>query len=437
MFEQKSWTAAVMLLAALSVAACSGKKVLPKGDRISVLQEISAIKPEVANAESMISIPPTTKNNEWLQTDYNVQHTGANFGVGTSFKKQWKADFGTGSSKREVLLSKPIISEKTVYTLDADATLSAFNLADGKKLWSVDLLSDNRNVGDTSLKGIGLALSGNAIYVTTGFGEVIAVNTKDGKQIWRNNLKTPLRIAPLIAGNKVFVQSVDNRFYALSIKDGEIIWDYDIAMESTTIVGGAVAAYNKAMDMVVTGFSNGEIQAFSASIGTPLWSDILIANRQAYSSTFLHTIKASPVTEGETVYALGSSDVLAALDMRTGSRKWEKEIGGINTPLLVADTLYVVTDTGNLTAVNKKNGNILWSATIDFGEKSDVAAFAPLMLNDRIVVALSNGRVNTYDPKSGKQMSSIELDENLNSSPVIADGYILFVTSNAKILAYK
>ena len=51
MFEQKLWTAAVMLLAALSVAACSGKKVLPKGDRISVLQEISAIKPEVANAK--------------------------------------------------------------------------------------------------------------------------------------------------------------------------------------------------------------------------------------------------------------------------------------------------------------------------------------------------------------------------------------------------
>jgi len=439
MFEQKSWTMAVIALAVFSVASCSGKKVLPKGERISVLQDISATpKPEVGASKSVIKIPTSKKINEWLQADLNVQHTGANLSVDTSFKKQWKADFGKGSSKREVLLSKPLISGQKVYTLDADGSLSVFNLTDGERLWRVDLLSDNRNTGDTSLKGIGLAMSGDAIYITTGFGVVVAVKTKDGQRIWSNNLKTPLRIAPLVADNKLFIQSVDNRFYALDSKSGNILWDYDIAMENTTIVGGATAAYNKQMDMVVTGFSNGEIQAFSASIGTPLWSDILIANRQAYSSTYLHTIKASPVTEDETVYALGNSDVLVALDMRTGVRKWEKEIGGINTPLLVANTLYVVSNTHHLVALNKENGDILWSTAIDLGGKSgEVKVFAPLMLNSQIVLTLSNGRVITYDPRSGKQLNMLDLDEKLNSAPVVADGYILFTTANAKILAYK
>lgn len=438
MFKLSPLKLAGVVSCALLAGACSSDKVLPEGKRISVLDQAALVKPDVVNGASQIKIPTAQENSEWLQNDKDAQHLIGNLKADVTFRKQWKSDFGKGSSKRDFLLAKPVVSGNYVYMLDVAGRLSAFNLNDGKEVWSVKLQSDNRYAKDTSFKGMGLAVDGGVVYVVTGFGDVVALNSEKGEKLWSNNLHTPLRIAPVVAAGKVFVQSVDNKFYALDAKNGETLWDYDIAMESTTSVGGASASYHKGLDVVITGFSNGEIQAFNASFGTPLWSDVLVANRRAYSSTFLPTIKASPIIDGENVYVLGSSDVLASIDIRNGIRNWEKEIGGVNTPLLVENVLYVVTKDNDLAAVNKNNGNVLWSTGIDLGKKSSgVSVYAPLMLNGKLAVAVSDGRVFVYDAKTGQKTDTIDLDEKLNSAPIVARGYVIFATSNAKLVVYK
>ena len=424
------------LLSVLALGACT-KKELPVGTRISVLTESTAIKPDVANGAERIKIAETTST-DWSQKEANARHVMPNAAVSNNFTKQWKSDFGTGSSKREVLLARPLIKNNTVYTLDAEGRLSAFNLTDGKDLWRVELDFENGNIGDMALKGVGLAMDGNTIYITTGFGAVVAAKAEDGAKIWEKNLAMPLRIAPTVAAGKVFVQSADNHFFALDAGSGEVLWDYDIAMENTTLMGGAMAAYSKANDMVITGFSNGEAQAFGATIGTPLWSTDLVENSYAYSSTYLHTIKASPVVDGNIVYLLGSADVFTAIDVRSGAPKWQKKIGGTLTPLLSGNTLFVVNNANELIAVDKEKGDVLWATSIDLGKKAaKITVHGPVMLNSRLVVALSDGNVLFYDPKTGKQVDKFDTDEDLNSAPIAAGGYIIFTTANAKIVAYK
>ena len=420
------------------VGACSSDKVLPKGERIAVLDPVAAIKPDVVNTTGKVTIPSSYANSAWQQESYNAQHIQQNFKVGSNFQKQWSSSFGKGGSKREFLISKPLANGNKVYTLDAAGLLSAFDMKDGEVIWDVKLASKNDNVDDTALKGAGIAFNNGVIYATTGYGSVYAVNTQKGEILWSKSLQTPLRIAPMVANGNVFVQSVDNKFYVLNAKNGEEQWKYDISLENTTLVGGAPAAYAPDLDMVITGFSNGEIQAFNATLGSPLWSDILISNRQAYSSTFLDTIKSAPIIDGDTVYAIGNSNVLAAIDLRSGMRKWEKEIGSVNTPLLVGNTIYIVSNTNDLVAVSKENGDILWATPTNLGKKAaDVTAFTPLMLDGRLVVALSNGTVHLYMPQTGKLINSVDLGERLNSAPIVANGYIFFVTADADLIAYK
>lgn len=438
MFAKKTVTFSLGLLATLMVASCTSDKVLPKGTRIAVLAPVSTINPDVSNGTTKIKVPNTVENNGWWQNDLNAQHLIPNLKISTAFVKQWSADFGKGSSKREFLMSKPLVNGNFIYTLDAEGLLSAFNIETGESAWFVDLKPQNKNVNDNALKGIGLALDNGYIYATTGYGDVYAVNAKKGDVAWTKSLNFPLRIAPVVADGKIFVQSVDNKFWALDEKNGEILWKYDILQENTTLVGGAAAGYCKDLDVVITGFSNGELQAFNANIGTPLWSDILISNRQAYSSTFLNTIKASPVIENEIAYAVGNGNILTALDIRSGSRLWEKEIGSVHTPLLVGNVLYVVSNTNELVAIEKDSGNVLWATPIELGDKpAEVVIKAPVMFNSRIILALSNGKVYSYMPQTGKVMNSVDLNEELNSAPVASNGYIVFVTANARLIAYK
>lgn len=438
MFVGKKTALRAVMAAVLVVSACSKNKDIPTGTRISVLDQTPSYVGRNKDAKISVNVPAALDSDRWLQTGANAQHSLANLKVGTDFKRQWKADFGKGGSKREFLVSQPLVSGKAVYTIDANAVVRAFKIEDGETLWAVDLESQNKYEDATALKGIGIACDGTYIYAVTGYGSVFALQAKDGKIIWQKDLETPLRIAPVLAAGKVFVQSADNKFWALDQKNGEILWDYDIAMESTTMVGGAPAAYSPSLDMAVTGFSNGEIQAFNASIGAPLWSDSLVSNRQAYSSTFLHTIKAAPVIEGETVYALGSSDVLTAIDLRTGERRWEKTIGGTQAPLSVGNVLYVVDNQNRLSAVAKNNGDILWREPIEVeGKPTKAIAFSPLMLNGQLIVALSDGNLLSYDPLTGKLQKTVDLGEKFNAAPIVAQGYVFFITSNAKLIAYK
>ncbi|MBQ8481073.1 MAG: PQQ-binding-like beta-propeller repeat protein [Alphaproteobacteria bacterium] len=429
-------TGCVVLL--LMVGACSSDKDIPQGKRISVLEQAASIKPDVANGADLVKISEAKVSSEWWQNDNNAQHIIPHAKMKANFEKQWSSGFGKGRSKREMLLAKPLINGGKIYALDAEGVLSAYNINDGENIWRMELIAENSNISDTALKGAGLATDGKNIYITTGFGSVVAVKAKDGAKVWENSLKTPFRIAPVIAKDKVFVQSADNKFFALDIKSGEILWDYDIAMESTTVVGGASAAYCPLLDVVISGFSGGEIQAFNASLGTPLWTDNAVSNRQAYSSTFLHSVKASPVVEGETVYVLGNADVLAALDVRSGNRLWEKEIGGISTPLLSGNTLFVVSNDNDLLAINKTNGDILWSTSIELGGKaSEVTPFSPILIDNQLFLTLSNGRILVYNPQNGSKINMIDLDVDLNSAPVIAEGYVVFTTAKAKLLVYK
>ena len=426
------------LLAFAEICGCSSKKVLPQGQRISVLAPASTVKPDVANSNVQIKVPPMQDNSSWVQTDYNEVHVTPNLRVSPKFEKQWDMSFGEGASKREVLMSTPLVVDGKVYTLDVNGLLSAFSLKNGESLWYTELKPQNKYARDNALNGIAIAYNDGIIFATTGYGDVFAVSAKKGDVVWVKSLNYPIRIAPLVAQGKVFVQSVDNKFFALDEKNGEILWKYDIMLENTTLVGGSVPAYSKDLDMIIAGFSSGELQTFNASLGSPLWSDVLISNRQAYSSTFLNTIKASPIVEGETVYAFSNGNVLASIDARTGLRNWEKELGGKTTPLLAGNALYVVTNDRDLVAVNKENGSILWAKSLDFGEKpQNVVASAPIMLSNRLIVALSNGMVYTYDPQNGDQLSAVDLGYELNSSPIAADGYIIFVTSKAKLLVYK
>ncbi len=422
----------------LAVTACSGDKVLPEGKRIAVLSTVPEVATEITKGVKAVTVPAAENVLVWSQSDMNVQHLVPNLTVESEFKKQWSENFGKGSSKRDFLISKPLIADNVIYTLDADGIISAFSLNDGSKKWKTALEAENKYVHDTALKGVGLSLDNGTIFATTGYGEVYAVTADKGELKWHKSVGSPLRIAPMTADGKVFVQGADNHFYVLDAQNGEELWKYDISQEDTTMVGGAVPAYDSTYDVVITGFSNGEIQAFNAGYGTPLWSDVLVSNRLAYSSTFLNTIKAAPVIENGIAYVFGNANVLAAIDIRSGMRVWEKELGGINTPLVIGNAVYVVTNDNKLIALAKDSGDVLWSETIDLGNKAGkVSVFAPLMMNGRLVVTQSNGRVHTFAPENGKLLNTVDLDEDFNSAPVVADGYAVFVNTDADLIVYK
>ena len=387
--NKKSAVAAMCL--ALAGCGMFGKEKLQiDGERIPVLSEREVIAADYTAGDIQIVLPKPAVNAAWPQSGGNASHNMGHLKSGDNLKKAWSSSFGSGNSGRDYLIAAPVIADNTVFTIDADATVSAFRQSDGERLWKRRLKPRLRDDKEVSLKGAGLAFRQGTVYAATGFGGIFALDAADGKVKWEYFAKTPVRIAPAVGGGKIFVQTIDNVLLALNAQTGSEIWRYAAPSEETTKVGGAVPAFSESADVLIAGFSNGELRAFKASTGSPLWGDYLVSSRRTNSLDDINTIHANPVISGDIVFAAGSNNLLVAIDLRSGQRIWEREIGSGNQPWLAGKYLFLLANDARLMAIQADSGKIVWDTKIpagnDVSDQVGVTYAGPLLINNRLLV---------------------------------------------------
>ena len=433
-------TAAACVLLA-SCGLFSKDKIQLDGERISVLDTDTKLRPDYPEGQFKVVLPRPHLNKSWTQSGGNSVHRMEHLETGNKLKGFWESNFGTGNSRRDYLIAEPVIAYKVVFAIDADATVSAYRLDDGERIWKRRLKPLLKEDKSTALKGAGLAEYNKKIYATTGFGGVFALDMTSGKKIWFYNAGMPIRIAPTIANNRLLVQTIDNSLISLNATTGQEEWRYKSAMEQTTLVGGASPAYDPAQDLIVAAFSNGELRAFKGTTGSPLWSDWLAAHARTNSLANINSIKANPVINGDMVFAVGHNDILVAIDVRTGARVWERDIGSTNQPWAAGKMLFVLSNTNDLIALEAASGKIVWSTKIPLGTSSDdkagVFLSGPVLADNRLLVATSSGYAFAVSPYTGKIMSFVALDDGVEVSPIVADGITILTTNDADLVAYK
>jgi len=430
-----------LILCMVAVLVSCSKKEIPQGTRVSVLPIENLGEHDISNSEHKISLPTAKNNLSWQQNGGNNEHLLVNFAGNYPLEEALRIDFGASAKKRDMLISEPIVVENTIFTIDADAKVSAFDLSDGHLIWKAKTLSHKSKKTKSSLKASGLAANSLSVFATTGLGDVVAYDIKNGNKLWQYNVGSPIRIAPSASANRVFVQTIDNHLIALNAKTGEEVWNYEIMQEDTTLLGGANPAYNADQDIVVAAFSSGDLQAIKASTGSPLWNSVLVSNRYAASQSSISAIKANPVIDGEKVYAIGNSKTLAAIDTITGERLWDKPISGSYQPIVSEEYMFVLSNNNFLTALDKSNGETLWSKKLDLsGEGKDntgLFALRPLLVEGYILVAVSNGIIFKVSAADGQIVDTFDLGSELSVSPIAVNGNIIFTTPNAELIIYR
>lgn len=420
----------------LSLASCAQDKKLPTGERLSILDNLSS---EVTSSSSQIStLPSSYINNSWPQNGLNSQHIVGNLKAGGNLKEVWSQNFGKGINKRDILLPVPVTQNNRIFVMDAKGIVSAYSIFDGTELWKNSLTTKSLGFKDTNSRASGLAVDNMMLYATTGFGGVYAMDAISGSPKWRKVLESPIRIAPTITQNMILVQTVDNKLYALNKITGEELWRFGVAHEDTVIAGGASPAFDAEENVVVAGFSNGEIVVLNSLIGTPLWSHMLVSNKQVSSTTELNSITSYPIVENGTIYAISNSNVMVALDLRTGDTLWQNEIGSTQNMLLVGDYLFTISNKNVLYAVDKNDGTIIWSLNmkdyLDVEEQDgEVYAADPIMIDGNILLAFSNGKVFKINASKGKVAAKTDLNMDISNGLIVVNKHVITISDNADI----
>ena len=423
----------------LFVTSCAQDKKLPVGERLSILDDFEKSLSVSQNKIAILPAPIT--NTSWAQAGINTHHIVGNLKAGFDLQEQWSENFGKGINRRDILLPAPVVSNNKLFVMDSKGVVSAFDLLNGERLWKNTLSAKNNAFKDTNSKASGLAIDNETLYATTGFGGVFAMNTETGNPKWRISLESPIRIAPAVTDKMILVQTVDNSLYALDKTNGKELWKFNVAHEDTVIAGGAVPAYDAEDNVVVAGFSNGEIVVLNATVGTPLWTSMLVSNEQVSSTTEINTIGSYPIIQEGIIYAISNSNSLVSLDMRTGDKLWEKEIGSMQNMLLAGDYLFVISNKNVLFAIEKYSGDIMWSVNVkdhlSYDANEEVYASAPLMLNDQIFLAFSNGKVLKFDAYKGSLKAKTDLGIDISNGLIAVNGTIIAITDSADAIVFK
>lgn len=428
----------VALAGASLLPACSNdKKTFLPGERISVLGLDRTIEADPKLASVQIALPPATVNSEWAQPGGVPTHAMGNLALPPSVKRAWAADIGDGSSRYRRVMSQPIIAGGRIFAMDGGVQLSALDAAAGSRFWRVDL-----RPAETEGNGFGGGPSfwQDRLFVSTGYGEVIAVNPADGSVIWRKSVTSPVHGPPTIADKRVYVVTVDNELVALSADDGSRLWSHNGIPETAGLLGGTSPAIEG--EVVVVAYSSGELYALRVENGRPVWSENLASARSMDAVSSLADIHGRPVIDRGRVFAVSHSGRMMAIDLRRGDRVWEQELGSSHAPWCAGDYIFLLANDNDIVCLTRDDGKVRWSQSLaryeDEKKKKDPIRWAgPVLGGDRLIALSSNGRAVSVSPYNGETLGQFELSASGYLGPVIADNTLYLLTDDANLSAYR
>jgi outer membrane protein assembly factor BamB len=431
------------LLAPLALGGCSmfdswfseKKNILP-GKRESVIADRRGLV--VDDGVPKVVLPPAVRNAAWPQAGGNPAHLMGHLSANDHLAEAWKADIGEGGGLRKVIMAQPIVLNGTVFTMDSDAKVSAFALANGKRLWRADTKPED---DDSTNVGGGLGADGTTLYAVNGLSQLVALDMGSGKEKWRHDLGVPGRSAPMIADGRLFVATIDNRLLVFTTAEGRQLWTYQTQGPVTAMLGEPAAAYYQGL--VVAGFGSGELACLRADSGSVVWTDGLGASQGRASFADFLSIRGLPVVVNGLVYAVSMGGLLVCNDVPTGRRVWDRQIAGEDTPYIAGDWMFIISAQQEISAININDGRISWITQLPRWEDPDkkkhtLTWYGPLLVSDRLIVSGTSQDALSISPYTGEILGHITLSgEAAPVAPVVADGTVLLVTNDARLIALR
>lgn len=406
-----------------------------KGERVAVIPEESTLTPDAGATK--IALPPPEVVPSWPQAGGFSPHAMYHLALGADLHKAWSADVGEGGAKRRAFFTQPIVAGGMVFAMDAESNVSAFDLKTGSRLWKVDLEVKD---ADNGSYGGGLAYDHGGLFVTTSFSEIASLDPKSGKVKWRKPLPAPVRGAPTARAGRLIVITILNSTVALAEDDGRLLWTHSGIEEETLLMGGTSAAIDG--NTVVAPYSSGELFALRVENGSQLWSDTLAIIKRTNEVATLTDIRGLPVVDKGRVFAASNSDTLAAIDLATGRRLWDRNVASIQTPWVAGDYLFVLTTTPSIACFRASTGQVVWVTPLqqwhDTEDKTGRIVWAgPVLASDRLIITSSEGTALSVSPYTGKILGQIDLPGSVTISPIVADKTLLIVTDDGELVAYR
>ena len=375
----------------------------------------------------------------WTHQGGNAQHIAAHAELPSELTLSWSRRIGAGDGKRHQISAAPVAQGGQVYTLDSQSMVTAIDET-STILWQSELGKSSDALKDAS--GGGLAVGGTQLFVTTGFGTVVALDTASGAELWTQDLASYGGASPTVYDDLLYIAARDGAAWAIDTSNGRIKWQVAGPTVAASHTGGPGPAVSD--KYAVFPFGTGDVLASFRKGGLRSWSSGLSGARLGLASTQVRDLTGQPVIEGSSVYLASSAGRMAAVDLNTGLRIWTAKQGSQGHILVAGGAVFAVSDAGNLIRLSKDDGALIWSTPLPkFTEKSVKsrakihAHYGPILAGGRLILASSDGLIRQFNPADGTLITTVDLPSGAASAPIVVNGTLYVLSTKGDLLAFR
>ena len=304
--------------------------------------------------------------------------------TGKELWRQLFSDFLSDTIYLRYATSSPTVDEETgtVYIQGTQGTLAAFT-ADGKLLWQHSLMEE--------------------------YGRLTFPNSRTASPV----VDQDLVITRGITANWGAQGPAADRFYAFDKKTGALVWSSSPGdRPKDNSFSNPFMGWLNGKRVLYSATGDGAVVCVNARTGEPLWR-VPLTKAGINSTLLVHnndeviSIYGTPYEPGQLV-ALKIPNATPAnaasapvVVPRAQVSIWSDDIStSTSSPILVGDRVYVVSEKGDLYAVDANNGTVLWKLKIGIEERNSCPIFADgklyvPMLDDPALKTVVSGESGT------------------------------------------
>lgn len=405
--------------------------------RLAVVAEDTLVAVDPDTSEIIADVPDQVSNEHWYNINDAMQF--GHLGI-TGLNEANSGSIGEGESFEQGIVPTPVVGGGMLYAMDGIGAVSAHAVKDvGSVKWVATALIEE---DEPAIMGGGMSLGEGVLYAASGYGKLAAFDSKTGAKKWMVTIGVPVRGAPQVAmtgsGPVVVVLTVDNQTLAYDGNSGRTLWTHRGIRETAGYLSAVSPVISD--DTVIAAYSSGEINALRLTSGDPVWGDALLNPERTAASDVFTGIDADPVVKDAIVYAVSTSGVMVANALLNGRTLWQQKISGHDTPWVVGNMVYLLTNKHQLVGLSRGTGSVVWTKNLGKTENNrDVTPtlYGPILAGNAVIVITNDGELQTFRPRDGKLLGTYDIDDDVAAPPVIAEGTLFLVTRGARIVAYR
>jgi len=271
-----------------------------------------------------------------------------------------------------------------------------------KPLWTFECEDEVRGA---------LWVEGGVAYAGAYDNNVYALNSTDGKFLWKCPTGGGIVGRPVIHEGTLYVGSEDKDLYAISARMGKVTWSY--------ATDGPIRSSPKVAEgHVFVGSDDGYVHAVN-----------LLSGRASWRTQATGPIRSTPYVTPEAIYVGCESGEVLCMDFRGQSRwRFRAKRAVTSSPIVHQGTVFFTSVDATFYAVDARSGWVIWRYRMGKGSIS-----SPCIAEKTVFAGAADGYIYCLDIGSARELWRFQTDSQVSGSPLIYKDSLICGTADGKL----